>query len=116
MDSMESVDLSGDDEEPATITKENVGAFTTCSAPSTPTGERDLPGGFRRPSLSATTANDLSQIEVTYQGVGTNENSPNNDDGTGLIDSFLGCLKPFFSAVNKIGENMKYSRDTSNSS
>ncbi|CAF0756592.1 unnamed protein product [Adineta ricciae] len=116
MDSMESVDLSGDDEEPATITKENVGAFTTCSAPSTPTGERDLPGGFRRPSLSATTTNDLSQIEVTYQGVGTNENSPNNDDGTGLIDSFLGCLKPFFSAVNKIGENMKYSRDTSNSS
>ncbi|UJR33983.1 hypothetical protein I4U23_021398 [Adineta vaga] len=117
MDSMESIDLSADDddEQPPTLTKDNVGRFTTCSAPSTPTGERDPPVGFRRSSITAaTTTDDLSQIEVQYQGVKTNEN-PVNDDETGLIDSFLGCFKPFFSAVNKIGENIKYTRDPSNS-
>jgi mitogen-activated protein kinase kinase kinase 13 len=107
---MESIDLS-DDDEPPTLTKESIVPFTICSAPSTPTGERDPPIGFRRPSITATTNDELAQVEVQYQGIG-NTGDTNSDDGNGLIESFLGCLRPIFSAVNKIGENIKYTRDT----
>jgi mitogen-activated protein kinase kinase kinase 13 len=107
---MNSIDLS-DDDEPPTLTKESIIPLTTCSAPSTPTGERDPPPiGFRRPSITSTTNNELSQIEIQYQGVGDNDNT-NNDNNNGLIDTFWGCLKPFFSVVNKLGENIKYTKD-----
>ena len=109
---MENVDLSDDDEGSVALNKEPVVPFTTCSAPSTPTGERDPPLGFRRSSISASTTNeqDLPQVEITYQ---TGRNA--TDDGNGLIDTFFGCLKPFFSVVNKIGENIKYTKDASTS-
>ena len=112
---MDSVDLIDEEDDyilrPAT--KETEPKFTTCSAPSTPTGERDPPVAFRRPSFSATTAanTELSQIEVKYQGA-IDAASMNSDDGSGLIDTFLGCFKPIISAVNKIGENMKYHKDS----
>ena len=111
---MESIDLSDDDDgEPPTLTKEPIPPLTTCSAPSTPTGERDPPIGFRRSSITSITAapnneNESEQVEINYQGVETN-----NGDGNGLIDSFFGCLKPIFSVVNKFGENIKYTKDTS---
>jgi hypothetical protein len=105
---MESIDLT-DDDEPPTLTRESIVALNTCSAPSTPTGERDPPVLFRRSSVT-TTDNELAEVEVKYHGVGNNGGT-NNDDSTGLIDSFFGCLKPFFSAVNKIGENIRYSKD-----
>jgi mitogen-activated protein kinase kinase kinase 13 len=107
---MESIDLS-DDDEPPTLTKESIVPFTICSAPSTPTGERDPPIGFRRPSITATTNDELAQVEVQFQCI-ENPDPRNSDDGNGLIESFLGCLRPIFSAVNKIGENIKYTRDT----
>lgn len=107
---MESVDLSDDDDEPPTLTKDTVGQFTICSAPSTPTGARDPPVAFRRGSVNAATTDDLSQIDIKYQGTSNNA-STTSDDGAGLIGSFLGCLKPIFSVVNKFGENIKYTRD-----
>ncbi|CAF3342997.1 unnamed protein product [Rotaria sp. Silwood1] len=112
IDSMESVDLYDDDDEnePPTLTKESNAPLTTCSAPSTPTGARDPPVAFRRSSI---TDNELPQVEVKYQGV-TNNGGTNSPDGNGLIDTFWGCLKPIFSAVNKIGENIKSTRDTTN--
>ena len=91
---MESIDLSEEEEdEPPTLTKESIVPFTTCSAPSTPTGERDPPIGFRRSSISSTTNNDHepAQVEITYQGMETN-----SDDGTGLMDTFFGCFKAHF--------------------
>ncbi|CAF0726237.1 unnamed protein product [Rotaria sordida] len=117
MDSMESIDLDDDDDEedehePPTLTKESIAPLTTCSAPSTPTGARDPPVVFRRPSLT-TIDDELSQVEVKYQGV-TNNGDTNSDDNNGLIDTFLGCLKPIFSAVNKLGENIKSARDATN--
>jgi hypothetical protein len=110
---MESIDLDdNDDDEPPTLTKESIAPLTTCSAPSTPTGERDPPIGFRRSSISSITNNEteLNQVEIKYEGV-KNTGDTNSDDGNGLIDSFFGCLRPFFSAVNKISENIKYTKD-----
>jgi mitogen-activated protein kinase kinase kinase 13 len=110
---MDSIDLSDDDDdELPTSIQEPIVQLTVCSAPSTPTGERDPPVAFRRSSITAAAGNnELPQIEVKYQGI-NNETDVTSADGTGLIDTFFGCLKPFFSAVNKIGENMKYHRDT----
>lgn len=111
---MESIDLSDDEDDgPPTSTLEPIPALTTFSAPSTPTGARDPPVVFRRSSITTTANNEIAQIEVKYHG-GTNNVSTNNTDGNGLIDTFLGCLKPIFSAVNKIGENIKSARDTTN--
>lgn len=120
---MESVSLSDDDEDQSEnripqLTDPSVLQLTTCSAPSTPTGERDPPHAIRRPSVTAnpttttTPPPDLPQMEVKYQGVG-NTGTTTSDDGNGLFETFLGCFKPIFSAVNKIGENMKYHRDSS---
>ena len=118
IDSMDSVDLTDDDNDRdeidvPTLTETPVIQLTTCSAPSTPTGERDPPAAIRRSSITSTagTTNDLPQIEVKYQG-GNNITSVNSDDSAGLIDSFLGCFKPIFSAVNKFGENIRYHRDS----
>ncbi|CAF2333350.1 unnamed protein product [Rotaria sp. Silwood2] len=113
IDSMESIDLYDDEDEPPTLTKESIASFTTCSAPSTPTGARDPPAAFRRSSITATTDNELPQVEVKYQGI-TNNGGTNSSDSTGLIDTFLGCLRPIFSAVNKLGENIKSTKDTTN--
>lgn len=117
---MDSVDLGGEDDGPPTLTTEPIPMYTTCSAPSTPTGERDPPVLFRRASFTATTSNEPAQIEIKYQSVSNNvvmnSSSTNSDNNNGFIDTFLGCLKPIFSAVNKIGENIKSSRDASNTS
>ncbi|CAM4744124.1 unnamed protein product [Rotaria magnacalcarata] len=117
IDSMESINLY-DDNEPPILSKEPSAPFTICSAPSTPTGERDPPVIFRRSSVTGTTGNEPAVIEIKYQGVtnkvGMNSVGTNSDDSNGFIDTFLGCLKPIFSAVNKIGENIKSSRDTTN--
>jgi mitogen-activated protein kinase kinase kinase 13 len=113
IESMESIDLADeDDDKPPTLTKESLLSFAICSAPSTPTGERDPPIVFRRASISSIPNNEhqLEQVEIKYQGV-----ESNSDDGNGLIDSFFGCLRPLFSAVNKIGENIKYTKDSSTS-
>lgn len=119
---MESVNLSDDENEDddnhvPSLTEGSVVQITTCSAPSTPLGERDPPHAIRRHSIIGTTTETTSpavepaQIEVKYQGVG-NTGTVSSDDGSGLFDTFLGCFKPFFSAVNKIGENIKYHRDS----
>jgi hypothetical protein len=107
---MESIDLS-DDDEPPKLSKEPNCLYTICSAPSTPTGERDPPVAFRRSSITATTNNELPEIDIKYESV-PNNGVTNSDDGNGLMDTFFGCLKPFFTAVNKIGENIKYTKDT----
>jgi hypothetical protein len=107
--SMESIDLFDDDEIP-TLTKEPIVSFKIYSAPSTPTGERDPPIVFRRSSITSTTNDELTQVEIKYQSVG------NSDDNNGLIDTFWGCLKPIFSVVNKIGENIKSTKDPNTSS
>jgi len=112
VDSMDSVNLS-DDDEPPTLTEDPIPPITTCSAPSTPTGERDPPVIFRKSStLTATTTNpsDLSQIEVRYQGI------RNSDDENSLLGTFFGCFKPFFSAMNKISDTIKYTKDSTNTS
>jgi serine/threonine protein kinase len=110
IESMESIDLSDDDDdEPPTLTKESIVPFTIFSAPSTPTGERDPPIVYRRSSISSIPPNnehELEQVEIKYQVA-----EINNENGNGLIYSFFGCLKPIFSAVNKIGENIKYTKD-----
>ncbi|CAF1055426.1 unnamed protein product [Adineta steineri] len=106
IDSMESVDLSDDDDDaPSTLTKTSVNPFTTCSAPSTPTGERDPPVAFRRSSISATTTDGQPNVEIKYETV------ENNVDDNGIMQTFFGCLRPFISVVNKIGENIKYTKD-----
>lgn len=119
IESMDSIGLVDEEEDylPSPSPREAESRLTTCSAPSTPTGERDPPVAFRRPSFSAATTTaaaaantELSQIEVKYQGA-VDAASTNSDDGSGLIDTFLGCFKPIFSAVNKIGENIKYHKD-----
>lgn len=116
MGSMDSIDLTDGDNDldelqvPA-LAETPVIQLTTCSAPSTPTGERDPPVAIRRASVTSASANDLPQIEVKYQG-GTNITSVTSDDSAGLIDSFLGCFKPIFSAVNKFGENIRYHRES----
>jgi len=117
---MESVNLSDDDEDQTENRIPQLTELTTCSAPSTPTGERDPPHAIRRASITAnpnpnpttTSTPDLPQIEVKYQGVGTTSIT-NSDDGSGIFDTFLGCFKPFLSAMNKIGENIKHHRDSS---
>lgn len=113
MGSMDSVNLSDDEDGSLALNKEPIVPFTTCSAPSTPTGERDPPHAFRRASISASAndEHDLAQVEITYQ---TGQNR--NNDGNGLIYSVFGCLKPILSVVNKISENIKYTKDSSTSS
>jgi len=108
IDSMDNINLSDDDDEPPTLT-EDPPRITTCSAPSTPTGERDPPVIFRKPStIPATTTNTsiLPQVEVRYQNV------RNSDDENGLFGTFFGCFKPFFSAVHKFSETIRYTRNT----
>ena len=100
---METIDLY--DDEPPTVTKEPNAPITTCSAPSTPTGERDPPVAFRRPSISATN-DELPQVEVDYRS------STDSNDNNSLIGFLFGCLKPMLCAFNKIGENIKSTRDT----
>ena len=109
IDPNDSIRLSDDDdEEPPTLTEDHP-RITTCSAPSTPTGERDPPVVFRKPTTTTTTSN-LSQVEVRYHGM------RNSDDENGLFGTFLGCFKPFFSAVYKVGETIRCIRDPTNTS
>ena len=111
VESMDSISLSEEDDEPPTLTEEPP-RIITCSAPSTPTGERDPPVIFRKPvTLPATTINTstLSQVEVRYQGV------RNSDDENGLFGTFFGCFKPLFSAMNKFSETIRYTRDPTRS-
>jgi len=107
---MDSINLSEDDEPPR-LTEESIPQITTCSAPSTPTGERDPRVIFRKNSnLPSTTNNicNLPQIEVRYQGV------RNSDDETSLFGTFFRCFKPIFSAMNKFNETIKYPKDSTN--
>lgn len=110
---MDSINLFQDDE-PPTLTEDPIPQKTTCSAPSTPTGERDPPVVFRKSSpLPATTTttmivSTLPQVEVRYEGI------RNSDDENGLFGTFFGCFKPFFSAMNKFSETIKYTKDPTN--
>jgi hypothetical protein len=101
---MDNIDLS-DDEEPPTLTEDSIPQITTCSAPSTPTGERDPPVIYRKTSSITTNTCTLPQVEVRYQGTG------NSDDENGLFGTFFGCFKPIFSAMNKFSGNIKYTKD-----
>ncbi len=106
VDPIENINLSEDDEPPI-LTEDPIPQLTTCSAPSTPTGERDPTVTFRKTSITAAP----SQIEVRYQGTRTND-STNSDDGNGLLGTFFGCFKPIFSAMNKFSGNIKYTKDS----
>ena len=109
---MENVNLSDDEDGSLALSKEPIVPFIICSAPSTPTGERDPPHAFRRASISASAndEHDIAQVEITYQTGQTR-----NADGNGLIYSVFGCLKPILSVVNKISENIKYTKDSTTS-
>jgi hypothetical protein len=110
VDSMDNINLSEDDEPPRLI-EESIPQITTCSAPSTPTGERDPRVIFRKSSNLPSTTNNISilpQIEVRYQGV------RNSDDETSLFGTFFRCFKPIFSAMNKFNETIKYPKDSTN--
>lgn len=113
IETMESIDLSEQDDEPPTLTKESIVQFTTCSAPSTPTGERDPRITFRRSSIKSTTTNnnEIPKVEITGQSI-RNNTETKTDDNNGIIETFWGCLKPIFTVVNKIGENIKYTKDS----
>ena len=102
---MDNINLSEEDDEPPTLTEDPIPPVTTCSAPSTPTGERDPPVIFRKTSNITTSTCTLPQVEVRYQG------NRNSDDENSLFGTFLGCFKPIFSAVNKFSENIKYTKD-----
>jgi hypothetical protein len=93
---MDRISLSEDDE-PPTLTEDPITRITTCSAPSTPTGERDPPVViFRKTSTLPATTNSspLSEVEIRHQG------SRNNHDENGLFGTVFGCFKPFFTAIN----------------
>ena len=128
---LEDSDSNHGDDEPPTLSQEPSHPLATCSAPSTPTGERDPPIIYRRSSGTTATSppvpppsqpkantddQDIDQVEIQYESNKTKPADTTNDGGSGLMDSFFGCLKPFFTAVNKIGENIKYSKDSTTSS
>jgi hypothetical protein len=107
---MDTVNLSEDDE-PPTLTEDPIPQLNTCSAPSTPTGERDPPVIFRQtPTLAATTTSTciLPQVEIRPQGGRT------SDDKNCLYGAFLGCYKTFVSAMNKFSGRIKYTKDRTN--
>jgi len=107
---MENINLSENDE-PPTLTEDPIPQLTTCSAPSTPTGERDPTVTFRKTSITTASTCPPSQIEVRYQGTRTND-STNSDASNGLLGTFFGCFKPIFSAMNKFSGNIKYTKDS----
>ncbi|CAF2634809.1 unnamed protein product [Rotaria sp. Silwood2] len=118
VNSIESRNSPEEDDTPA-LAEDDIPQLQICSAPSTPTGERDPPVIFRKPSILAITTNTssntytLPQVEVRYQGIRTNI-STNSDDSNGFFDKFFGCFKPFISAMHKFGENIKYNKETTN--
>jgi len=110
VDTMDNINLSEVDE-PPTLTEEAIPQITTCSAPSTPTGERDPRVIFRKSSNLPPTTNPictLPQVEVRYQG------ARNSDDESSLFGTFFRCFKPIFSAMNKFNETIKYTKDSTN--
>ncbi|CAF3614917.1 unnamed protein product [Rotaria sp. Silwood1] len=118
VNSMESINLSEDDDAP-TVTEDNIPQLTICPSSSTSTGEHDPPVIFRKPSILAintiTTSNtyNLPQIEGKYQDIQTTINT-NSDDNNGFFYKFFGCFKPFISVMHQFGENIKYHKKTPN--
>jgi hypothetical protein len=104
---MDNINLSEVDE-PPTLTEDPIPQITTCSAPSTPTGERDPPVIFRKSSTLQTTTPTLPQVEVKYQGI------RNSDDENSLCETFFGCFKPFFTAMNRFTGTITYTKDSTN--
>jgi hypothetical protein len=107
---MDSISLSEDDE-PPTLTENPIPRITTCSAPSTPTGERDPPVViFRKTSTLPATTNPspLSEVEIRHQG------SRNNHDENGLFGTVFGCFKPFFTAINTFRGTIRDTIDATN--
>ena len=94
-----------DDQPPALTTDPSSIKKTTCSAPSTPTGERDPPVIFRKsstlPRTTTETSNSTGEIEIRHE----------NDENYGLFGTFIGCFKTMFSAMNKLGASVRYTRD-----
>ncbi|CAF1022016.1 unnamed protein product [Didymodactylos carnosus] len=113
LESMESVDLSSTDEPDMEPKNQKVSEsislpLTTYSAPATPTGERvqvQFRSSKRQDSnvnINNLKSNDSKQLEVKYSST------------KGLLDSFLGCLKPIWNVCGKIyQENLKPSSYTS---
>ena len=85
--------------------------ITMLSAPSTPTGERDLPTATRKPSITIPDNEELPNIEQKYQD-STNNHITSSDNDTGLFYRLFGCLKPFMSVVNKVGGNIRTIRNS----
>lgn len=81
-----------------------------CTAPSTPTGERDLPLGIRRSSVVLSSDQLTHPLDIPQMPKADNPKSQHEENNS-LIDSVFGCLKPFFSAVNKFGESIRHHTD-----
>ncbi|UJR13381.1 hypothetical protein I4U23_000397 [Adineta vaga] len=99
---MEDNDSSEDDGEPPLLTSDSMPPLTTCSIPTTSLDVHDPPVVLR--------STPLAQIEVRCQTTQL-PNSTNSVNSSGLIGTFFGCFKPILSAMNKFGENMKYTKD-----